>query len=236
MKKLNEKQAKILNISVTVIQILAVLLAIILSSIVLANPKVDSATVGKGNIKLLPVLSDSMKGGEKDSFITGDLVIAKKPKDAEDLTVGDIITYKMTVDGSNVLNTHRIVRKGVTTKGEVYYNTKGDNNNTEDTGFVFASDVLAVYQYHIKGVGKAINWLQKPTNFLLVIVLPLALLFIYNIILFVQMLMQAKISKLKAAGETAVIDEEALKRKAVEEYLAAQNAEKKDAAEETKEE
>ena len=87
------------------------------------------------------------------------------------------------------------------------------------------NNVLAVYKTHLKGVGKAVNWLQNPTNFLLVIVIPLALLFIYNIILVVRMVMEFKMAKVKeTAGEAVAIDEEEIKRKAIEEYLASQQA------------
>lgn len=224
MKKLNDKQKKVLNIVITSLQIAIVLLAIILSAIIIANPNVGNAEVGKANTKLLPVLTNSMKGDKKDSFNKGDLIIAKKPKDADSLKVGDIVTYKMTIGGTNQLNTHRIVTKGTDGVGNVFFYTRGDNNTTNDLRTVYASDVLAVYKYHIKGVGSAINWLQKPTNFLLVIVLPLILLFVYNIILFVKMFMQAKLSKVQEEKDALIVDEEEIKRKAVEEYLATKKA------------
>jgi hypothetical protein len=83
--------------------------------------------------------------------------------------------------------------------------------------------VLAVYKTHLNGVGKAINWLQNATHFLLVIVLPLALLFIYNIVLMVKMIMDAKVAKARetSAGITAD-DEEEIKKKAIADYLAKQ--------------
>ena len=99
MKKLNEKQKKILNIVVTSLQIAVVLLAVILSAIVLANPNVESNKVGKVGTKLLPVLTDSMAGDRKDSFRKGDLVISKTPKNPENLKVGDIVTFKAIIDG-----------------------------------------------------------------------------------------------------------------------------------------
>lgn len=228
MKKLTDKQKKIINIVVTSLQICIVILAITVSAIVLANPRMESSTVGKGSVKLLPVLTNSMEGNNKDSFSEGDLVVAGKPKDASKLEVGDIITYKfrLSPDGKDRLNTHRIYKKLTNEKGEVYFQTKGDAaaENDPDEGFVLASEVLAVYKYHLKGVGAAINKLQQPTNFLLIIVLPLALLFIYNIVLFVRMIMQAKLNKVKAENASLAIDEEEVKRRAIEEYLAKQAA------------
>ena len=86
--------------------------------------------------------------------------------------------------------------------------------------FIYAEDVLAVYQFHLKGVGKAIFWLQKPMNFLFVIVFPLIALFIYNVIMFIRMMMQSKLEKVVEKAGVLAIDEEEIKRRAIEEYLA----------------
>ncbi|MBR2349376.1 MAG: S26 family signal peptidase [Clostridia bacterium] len=239
--KLTPEQRKIVDIVVTCLQVAIIILAITVSAIVIANPIASSAKVGEGKTKLLPVLTDSMNGKDeyyettgfdiKTRFKSGDLVIAKTPENNRTLKVGDIVTYVGAVNGYEALITHRIV--------EVI---DGDNDGLIDT-YVVMGDVvtarenlhpdkiLAVYKSHLKGVGAAINWLQGPTNFLLVIVIPLALLFIYNIILVVRMVMEYKMTKVKeSASETAVIDEEEIKRKAIEEYLAAQKA-KEDAQE-----
>lgn len=232
MKKLNEKQKKIINIVVTSLQICVVLLAVILSAIILANPNIANAEIGKANTKLLPVLTDSMKGDKKDSFNEGDLVVAKTPKDVNALEIGDIVTFKMKIGGVDQLNTHRIIEKATDANGKVRYVTKGDNTTGADAA-IAAEEVLAVYQYHLKGVGGAIKWLQIPTNFLLVIVLPLIALFIYNIILFVKMMMQAKLAKIQTQqGDAIAIDEEEIKRKAIEDYLAS----KKEASDESADE
>ena len=245
--KLTPKQKKIVDITVTCIQVAIIVLAITVSAIVIANPITSSATVGEGKTKLLPVLTDSMNGKDeyyettgfdiKTRFKSGDLVVAETPENNRTLKVGDIVTYVGNVNGYEALITHRIV--------EVI---DADNDGLIDTYVVMGDivtarenlhpdKVLAVYKNHLKGVGAAINWLQNPTNFLLVIVIPLALLFIYNIILVVRMIMEYKMAKVKEqAGEATVapIDEEEIKRKAIEEYLASQKA--KEEAEANKDE
>ena len=230
MKKLTQKQKRIIDVVVMSVEVVVVILAIILSAIIIANPISSTAEVSKGKTKLLPVLTDSMTGNQKDSFDAGDLVIAETPKDKYALEVGQIITFPYRrSDGVLILNTHRIVKKDVDANGKaVTYYTKGDKAvNEEYTEEVNANDVLAVYKTHLKGVGKAITWLQTPTNFLLVIVLPLALLFLYNVFMFVRMIMQWKVEKAKkeASATAGAIDEEEIKKKAIEEYLAAQKQE-----------
>lgn len=219
------KQKKIIDIVVTCIEVIIVIIAITISAIVISNPSSNDVT-GKG-IKLLPVLSDSMKGEGKDNFQEGDLVIAKTPKDVFALEKGQIITFNYSINGYDVLNTHRIVDVQKDSSGKpLTYITHGDNNPEGSYESVNPYNVVAVYTGKIKGMGAAITWLQDSTHFLLIIVLPLAVLFIYNIVMFVMMLMRWKVEKAKQSVATApateAIDEEAIKKKAIEEYLAAQ--------------
>lgn len=233
MKQQTSKTKKIIDIVITCIEVVIVLIAITLSAIVIANPITSSAEVGKGNTKLLPVVSYSMDGteefyeehpefAEKGKFVKGDLIIAKNPDDLGSLEVGDIITYTGNVDGYKALITHRIIEIRKDDSGKVTeFTVQGDNRQTNPLSEqVAASDVLAVYDYSLKGVGNAINWLQDSTHFLLVVVLPLIALFIYNIIAFVLMITKAKAEKNALNG----IDEEELKKKAIEEYLASQQS------------
>ena len=234
--KLTPEQKKIVDIVVTCLQVAIIILAITISAIVIANPITSSATVGEGKTKLLPVLTDSMNGKDeyyettgfdiKTRFKSGDLVIAKTPENNRTLKVGDIVTYVGNVNGYEALITHRIVEVvDVDNDGLIdSYVVMGDVVTARET--LHPDKVLAVYKNHLKGVGSAINWLQNPTNFLLVIVIPLALLFIYNIILVVRMVMEYKMQKAKeqASTEAVAIDEEEIKRKAIEEYLAQQKA------------
>lgn len=181
-----------------------------------------------------------MNGDKDDSFASGDLIVAGEPNDVFKLEVGQIITFRGSVNGYDALVTHRIISVVTDDDGNALtYITHGDANPEGSNESVNPYSVLAVYKYHLKGVGSAINWLQQPTNFLLVIVVPLIVLFIYNIIIFVRMLMQWKLEK-AAANNKGNIDEEEIRRKAIEEYLASHKEEasgdgKADNAEESKE-
>ena len=101
----------------------------------------------------------------------------------------------------------------------------------------------SIISYRVQGIvttkisklGNAIIWLQDSTNFLLAVVLPLALLLVYNIYLLIRMVIDYKLRKVKEQNELAVaaikadssFNEEEIKRKAIEEYLAAQKAQSK---------
>ena len=238
---LNDKQRKVVDIAVTAIQVVIIILAIAVSIIVIVNPITSTNNVANGNSKLLPVLSDSMNGTDayytnnpygvtfdiKTRFKTGDLVVAKNPyTNLKDYKIGDIVTFVGNVNGQSALITHRIVKINYQANGDVNnFITRGDANPSEDSA-LNPNDIKAVYKYHLGGIGNAINWLQDSTHFLLVIVLPLILLFIYNIILVVRMIMANKLAKAKAAAANEnAIDEAEIKRQAIEEFLAKQKAE-----------
>ena len=236
-KKPMSKKKKILNGIFLGVQIALVLIAIILTLVMILNPK--QGEVSSAGIKLLPVLSDSMDGervinGETyNGFPPGALVIATTPKNGgADLKVGDIVTFMQHEGSTTILNTHRIVEVVEIESGVIKYRTQGDNPAAPvDSTLKLPGDIKAVYYTHINGLGKALTWVRDGYHFIYVIIIPLGLLLIYNIYLVAQIVVEGKMKKAKAAAaETAKqaalasIDEEEIKRKAIEEYLRSQAA------------
>ena len=94
----------------------------------------------------------------------------------------------------------------------------------------------------LSGVGGVITWMQQPTNFFFVIIVPLILLFGYNVWIIISYVIEVKTAKArklaleeaKASGISS-IDEEEIKRRAVEEYLKKLEAEKASQEEKTEE-
>ena len=91
----------------------------------------------------------------------------------------------------------------------------------------------------LNGVGGVITWMQQPTNFFFVIIVPLILLFGYNVWIVISYVIEAKTAKARKlaleeakAGGLSKEDEEEIKRRAVEEYLKKLEEEKKDKKEE----
>ena len=233
------KKKKIVNGILLGVQIVLVLFAIILTLIMILNPKQDEVS-GVG-IKLLPVLTDSMDGertlmidGEEvtfKGFAAGALVIAKNP-DYDNLKVGDIVTFPDRIGDEMGLNTHRIIEVVEIEPGLVKYRTQGDNPEAPvDSTLKLPGDIKAVYVTHINGLGNALFWIRDGYHFIYVIIIPLGLLLIYNIYLVAMIVVEGKMKKAKAAAAEdakaaalASIDEEEIKRKAIEEYLRQQAA------------
>lgn len=151
----------------------------------------------------------------------GDVVIGKEV-DFNTLKEGDIITYWTTVDEQKILNTHRITKVISNGKGSVpSFKTKGDNNQIEDEYTVAAADIVAKYNSKISGLGKAVDFLETQKGFFICIVLPLILFFLYQLYNFIKVIITVKQENAGLSKE----DEEELKKKAVEEYLAKQKEE-----------
>ena len=78
----------------------------------------------------------------------------------------------------------------------------------------------AIYKTHVNGIGAVLTWFMQPTHFFIVILIPLILLFLYNAYGVVKIIIQLKVKKAK---EETKLDEEEIKRRAIEEYLKSQN-------------
>lgn len=124
----------------------------------------------------LVVESDSMS----PTFVSGDLIFIRKC-DPADLKEGDIICFHTIIENQYALNTHRI--QSIETVGDVRsYTTVGDNNNgIADQHVISDGDIVGKYVGHISGAGKVMDFLSSSTGFLIVIVLPMLLFFIYQV-------------------------------------------------------
>ncbi|MBR6916872.1 MAG: signal peptidase I [Clostridia bacterium] len=180
-----KKGRKIANIIINVILVIAILVAAFCTYVSFVS------TSGNGvpsifGYEILSIQTESMY----PTLVQGDLVIDKSVSDAKDLKIDDIITYWTVIDGERVLNTHRIY--------EIYdggnyliFATKGDNNDVEDPLTVHESEVVGKYTgTRFKGLGKVFDFLQTSTGFLVIVVLPVAIFFLFHLIQFFRVLFE----------------------------------------------
>ncbi|MGN0633251.1 MAG: signal peptidase I [Oscillospiraceae bacterium] len=160
----------------------------------------------------LTVESDSMK----PTFAKDDLIIDKEIDDVKSLKEGDVITFWTIIDGKKVKNTHRIIKINEYS-GSVCFTTKGDNNSIEDSLDVYPADIIGKWtETKIGGFGKVMSFLRTKTGFFICILIPMAIFFLFELYKLIVVIVEIK---RPAAAE---IDEEEIKRKAIEEYLAEQ--------------
>ena len=124
----------------------------------------------------LVVKSDSMS----PTFSAGDLIFIKKC-DTSTLKEGDIICFHTIINNEYALNTHRI-QKIDEVNGVRSYTTIGDNNNgVADQHVISDGDIVGKYVGHISNLGKVMSFLSSSMGFLIVIVLPMLLFFVYQV-------------------------------------------------------
>ena len=216
------KTKKIVGIVLNVLLWIFLVFAFLMMVFAFASISNEYGVPVLGKKVILTVQSDSMK----PTFKSGDMLIGTvvEEKDKENLKEGDIISFFVDLDGDGVkeINTHRIVK----TDGAEFY-TKGDNpetNPVQDKTPVYSKDIICTWKEtdtKIEGLGKFFGFLQSRIGFLCVIVIPLALFFIYEIIRFVITIIKLKDGdKKKITAE----DEAAIRQKAIEEYLKMQQA------------
>lgn len=123
----------------------------------------------------LTVASDSMS----PTFRAGDLIIIRKC-DPQTLKEGDIVTFHTIINNEFALNTHRITEIQ-DMGGARNYVTKGDNNELADIHMIADGDIVGKYVCHLAGFGKVMSFLSSSLGFLLVIVMPLLIFFIYQV-------------------------------------------------------
>ena len=128
-----------------------------------------------GTLPLI-VLTDSML----PEIESGDLIICKTA-DVEDIKVNDVISFFDPAGNGSSVVTHRVIEI-VEKDGEIYFRTRGDNNNTEDKELVPAENLVGVYKMRIAGAGNIAMFMQSTTGLIICVVLPIILLVGYDVL------------------------------------------------------
>ena len=126
----------------------------------------------------LIVLTDSMY----PQIESGDLIFCKTIK-AEEVEVGDVISFFDPAGNGTSVVTHQVLEIVTGEDGSLSFRTKGINNNTEDKKLVPAENVFAEYTgTRIAGGGDVALFMQSSTGLLVCVVLPIILLVGYDFI------------------------------------------------------
>ena len=178
------KGKRIVNAIVNALLVIAIALAAMCTYVSFVS------TSGNGvpslfGIRIFSIQTESMY----PTLLPGDLIFDTGVKDPDTLRTGDIITYWTVINGERVLNTHRIheVYDG---GGYLIFATKGDNNTIADPLTVHESEIVGQYSFRISGLGKIFDYLQTSTGFLIVIVIPVFLFFLFHLVQFFRVLFE----------------------------------------------
>lgn len=178
------KGRKILNTVVNVVLIAAIVIAACCTYVAFVSASGNGVPSIFG-VEFFSIQTDSMA----DTLMPGDLAVGTVVKDKTSLRKGDIITYWTVINGERVLNTHRI--DAIYDGGQfLIFGTKGDNHESPDPLTVHETEVVGKYAFKIPSVGKVFDYLQTPTGFLIVIVIPVFLFFLFHLVQFFRVLFE----------------------------------------------
>ena len=212
----SKKSKKVLGIIVDILLILIVIIAIVISVLTFSSKASDNGVANVLGYSPFAVQSDSMS----PTFNKGDLIISKtKDFDTAQIKEGDIITFRATdlKTGAEFINSHRVVK--VENLNEVsefrFFTTRGDNLDQNDLTRIGETDVIGVYTgTRIPVLGSVMDFLRTQTGFMVCVLIPLALFFIYELYKFLSIVIAKKNAK---AGIEEISEEE--KKRIAEEYL-----------------
>ena len=207
---------KALKIAGSVLAWILLIFALLITIMVFTSDKNNGVPSLFGRMPMT-VESPSME----PTFKEGDLIISKEIDDINDLKVDDVISFwtNEIVEGQNVVNTHRIVEIK-DDNGTKAFVTKGDNNENNDSYLVYPSKIVGKWTgTRLGGVGKILKFLKTKTGFLVCILIPMAIFFLFELFKLIMVIVQMK----QQPAALTESDEEEIKKRAIEEYLAEQN-------------
>ena len=171
----SNKQKALTVIGIILCLILLPMLIINLTLIVKSYMNADEVPSVGGKFPMI-VLTDSMY----PVIESGDLIICNTAE-AEDISVGDVISFYDPMGNGTSVVTHRVLEI-VTEDGALSFRTKGDNNNTEDQVLVPGESLIGTYQTRIPKVGHVAMFMQTTTGLIVCVVLPIVLLVGYDVL------------------------------------------------------
>ena len=163
--------------------VLGILLCIILLPILIINCTLiirsftDKDTVPSfGSYLPMIVLTDSMS----PEIQSGDLIICRQV-DAEDVQVGDVISFFDPAGNGSSVVTHQVV--GIDQEADgLYFTTRGIANNADDAMPVPAENLVGTYKTRIPGAGNIAMFMQTTPGLIVCVILPILLLIAYDMI------------------------------------------------------
>ncbi len=180
-----KKVKKAISILLSVILWGVILLAALFAFTTLATRDTSNVANFMGYTPMI-VQSESMS----PVFHAKDLIIVKKCDPAK-LEVNDIVTFHAIIMNEYALNTHRIVEIN-NSNGVRSYVTKGDNNQVSDQHIISDGDIVGKYVGRVPRVGAVLELLSSTVGFLLIIVLPMLIFFIYQVYHLIMVSMKLK--------------------------------------------
>ena len=176
---------KILGGLVNFVMLLIIIFAIFVTIISLTSDDNKVSKVGK--YIPLNVKTDSMNPTIKK----GDFIVVEEC-DTSKLKKGDVIAFFTNVKDQVIIKTHRIIQIHGEDNNKTFI-TQGDNVEVNDSVPVYPNDIVGKWDnVRIPKAGTVLDFVTSKLGFLFVIVVPLLILFIYQIYKFIVVIIEEK--------------------------------------------
>lgn len=172
---MDEKGKNVFTLTIRICSYLF-LLFLFLVAVFLIFYIVTSAVAKKNGTKPLISMYTIVSPSMEPTIMTQDVIFDVRVNNDNELNEKDIITfYTDTIDTGGYTVTHRIFKK-YAYNDQVYYETKGDNNSSQDVGRITLSNIVGKYLFRVKGLGKVQFFVSSPLGWVLIILIPASLI------------------------------------------------------------
>lgn len=172
---------KVVKIIVNVLVCIVIILATCITLTTISSQK-------NGYFRVFKSIPLTMKDSSMEPTIKkGSLIITKEYKN-NDIKEGDVISYR-SIDKNNTLEikTGR-VKTIITVNEQTTYITEFDNKEYTDSEQVNSKNVISIWNgKKVSTLGSIIDFLNTKVGFFICIIVPLALLFIYQLYKFIML-------------------------------------------------
>lgn len=121
---------------------------------------------------------DTVFSGSMEPHLEVGGVAVTRPVEAEEIRVGDIITFYSPL--SEELTSHRVI--AVEGGSSFYFRTQGDTNESADPFVVPPQSVVGKVCFHIPYLGYAAQFIKTPLGLLLTLCLPGLIIIIMELV------------------------------------------------------
>ncbi len=177
---------KAVKIIVNVLVCIVIILATCITLITISSQK-------NGYFRIFKSIPLTIKDSSMEPTIKkGSLIITKEYKN-NDIKEGDVISYR-SIDKNNTLEikTGR-VKTIITVNEQTTYITEFDNKEYTDSEQVNSKNVISIWNgKKVSTLGTIIDFLNTKVGFFICIIVPLALLFIYQLYKFIMLVIDYK--------------------------------------------
>lgn len=163
---------KLMGLVWRILEVLIIIYVIVITSFILSRNKYNYTQFGDYTFVNIDLLAEKNINGVK----SGDLLIVKN---SNDINKGDVIYYYAVREDNYIVKSNAVLD----VKSDSYnslYTVNDDNNNT-----IAGARVLGKYTSIYHGIGGILSILESKFGFLLLVLLPIMVVFIYQIYEFV---------------------------------------------------